>query len=158
MFYQEALPKFQFLSRVDSLLTIGDRHWRKVAATFEKAESANSLSFVVPVHVGAYFYMGVYKHNVVVVIKMGAYIHGVLILCGCLLFRFYGSVLDKTNTMSNTFAARNTVLTDQNFCQCQMLFHLSNLYILPKQFSQVPKVYIHSPDSFSSQVALMVLR
>ena len=27
--------------------------------------------------------------GVVVVITMGAYIHGVLILCGCLLFRFY---------------------------------------------------------------------
>ena len=43
MFYQEALLKFRFLSRVDTLLTIGDRHWRKVAAMFKKAESANSL-------------------------------------------------------------------------------------------------------------------
>ena len=34
--------------------------------------------------------MGAYKRDVVVVIKMGAYIHGVLILCGCLLSRFYG--------------------------------------------------------------------
>ena len=32
---------------------------------------------------GAYFCMGAYKRDVVVVIKMGAYIHGVLILCGC---------------------------------------------------------------------------
>ena len=77
MFYQEALPKFQFL------LAIGDTHWRKVATTFEKAESANSLPFAV------YFHMGAYKRDVVVVIKMGAYIHGVLILCGCLLSRFY---------------------------------------------------------------------
>ena len=38
---------------------------------------------------GAYFCMGAYKRDVVVVIKMGAYIHGVLILCGCLLSRFY---------------------------------------------------------------------
>ena len=60
MFYQEALPKFQLLSRVDSLLTIGDRHLQKVAATFEKAKSANSLSFAVPFHVGAYFCMGAY--------------------------------------------------------------------------------------------------
>ena len=29
MFYQEALPKFQCWSCVNSLLTIGDRHWRK---------------------------------------------------------------------------------------------------------------------------------
>ena len=51
MFYQEALPKFWLLSHVDSLLTIRDRHWQKVAATFEKAESANSLPFVVPFHI-----------------------------------------------------------------------------------------------------------
>ena len=57
MFYQDALPKLRFLSRVDSLLTIGDRHWRKVAATFEKAESTNSLPFAVPFHMGTYFCM-----------------------------------------------------------------------------------------------------
>ena len=38
---------------------------------------------------GAYFGMGAYKCDVVAVITMGAYIHGVLILCGCLLSRFY---------------------------------------------------------------------
>ena len=38
---------------------------------------------------GAYFCMGAYKRDVVVVIKMGACIHGVLILCGCLLSQFY---------------------------------------------------------------------
>ena len=85
MFYQEASPKFWFLSCVDNLLTIGYRHWRKVAATFEKAESANSLPFMVHFHVGANFCMDAYKRDVVVVIKMGAYIHRVLILCGCLL-------------------------------------------------------------------------
>ena len=42
---------------------------------------------------GAYFCMGAYKRDVVVVIKMGAYIQGVLILCGCLLSRFYGIVV-----------------------------------------------------------------
>ena len=40
--------------------------------------------------IGAYFCMGAYKRDVVVVIKMGACIHGMLILCGCLLSRFYG--------------------------------------------------------------------
>ena len=55
MFYQEVLPKFRLLSCVDNLLAIGDGHWRKVAATFEKSESANSLPFAVHVHVGAYF-------------------------------------------------------------------------------------------------------
>ena len=39
---------------------------------------------------GAYFWMGAYERNVVVVIKVGAYVHWVLILCGCLLSRFYG--------------------------------------------------------------------
>ena len=52
------------LSHVDSLLTIGDRHWRKVA-TFEKAESANPLPFAVYFHIGAYFCMGAYKRDVV---------------------------------------------------------------------------------------------
>ena len=41
----------------------------KIATTFEKAESANSLLFAV------YFHVGAYKHNVVVVIKMGAVLH-----------------------------------------------------------------------------------
>ena len=77
MFYQEALSKFWFLSCVDSLLAFRDRHWRKVAATFEKAKSANSLPFAVP------FPMSAFKRKVVVVIKVGAYIHGVLILCVC---------------------------------------------------------------------------
>ena len=39
---------------------------------------------------GAYFCMDAYKCDVVVVIKMGAYNYGVLILCGCLLSQFYG--------------------------------------------------------------------
>ena len=90
MFYQEALPKFRFLSCVDSLLTIRDRHW----ATFEKAESASSLPFARNGCLfmwGVYFCMGAYKRDVVVVIKMGVYTHGVLILCGCLLSQFYGT-------------------------------------------------------------------
>ena len=41
---------------------------------------------------GAYFCMGAYKRDAVVVIKMGAYIHEVLISCGCLLLRFYGNL------------------------------------------------------------------
>ena len=44
-------------------------------------------------YVGAYFCVGAYKCDVVVVIRMGAYIHGVLILCGWLLSRFYGMSL-----------------------------------------------------------------
>ena len=41
---------------------------------------------------GAYFCVGAYECDVVVVIKMGAYIHGVLILCGWLLSRLYGTI------------------------------------------------------------------
>ena len=63
-----------------------ERHWRKVAATFEKAKSAYSLQFAVYFHMGAYFCMSAYERVVVVVMRMGAYIHGVLILCGCLLY------------------------------------------------------------------------
>ena len=40
--------------------------------------------------------MGAYKRNVVVVIKISACIHGVLILCGCLLSRFLGSLYCPT--------------------------------------------------------------
>ena len=61
---------------------------------FKKAKSANSLPFAVHFHMGAYFCMGAYKRDVVVVIKMDAYIHGVPIFCGCLLSRFYGSITE----------------------------------------------------------------
>ena len=47
------------------------------AATREKAESANSLPFV---RLRVFLCMGAYKCNVVVAIKMGAYIHGVLVI------------------------------------------------------------------------------
>ena len=82
MFYQRPCLNFVFLSCVDSLLTIGDRHWQKVAAMFEKADSANSLPFAWNRCLfmwGAYFYMGAYKCYMVVVIKMG-----VPIFMGCL--------------------------------------------------------------------------
>ena len=46
---------------------------------------------------GAYFRMGAYKRDVVAEIKMGAYIHGVLILCGCLLSRFYGILITDSH-------------------------------------------------------------
>ena len=69
---------------------------QEVAAAFEKAKSAISLLFAVYFPMGAYFCMGAYKRDVVVVIKMGAYIHGVLILCGCLLSRFYGTYTKST--------------------------------------------------------------
>ena len=45
------------LSCVNSLLTIGDRHWRKVATTFKKRIS-KSLPSAVYLPMGAYFCMG----------------------------------------------------------------------------------------------------
>ena len=80
-------------------------HWRKVPATFEKAESANSLPFAVHFHMGAYFCMCAYKCDVVVVIKMSAYIHdhGCLFCVGAYyhnftvyLFMFWGSNIIDT--------------------------------------------------------------
>ena len=69
MFYQEALPKFWVVSYVDSLLTIGDRHWQNLAATFEKVKSANSLPFARNGCLcmwGAHFCMGAYYPNFMV--------------------------------------------------------------------------------------------
>ena len=65
-----------FLSRVDSFLTFGVTHWRKVATMLEKAKSTNSLLFAVPFHRVLIFVWVLIKHDVVVAIKMGAYIHG----------------------------------------------------------------------------------
>ena len=90
MFYQEALPKFWIVSCVDRLLAIGNRHWQNLSATFERRISKFTYVCTITgafLMWGAYFCMGAYKHNVVVVIKMGAYIYRVLILCGCLLGR-----------------------------------------------------------------------
>ena len=94
MFYQEALPKFWVASRVDSLLTNGDRHWRKLAAIRLKSRISNftSVYTLTGFMWGAYFCMGAYKRNVVVVIKIGAYIHGVLI--------FYGLVIADNRIMT----------------------------------------------------------
>ena len=54
-----------------------------------------------PFHVGAYFCMGAYKRDVVV-IKMGTYIHRVLILCGCSLSQFYGILIVTGTTIVKT--------------------------------------------------------
>ena len=52
--------------------------------------------------------------DVVVVIKMGAYIHGVLILCGCLLSRLYSiyaivhAVHQRSSTVQEGHKRRQT--------------------------------------------------
>ena len=77
MFYQDALPEFPFLSSVDSLLTIEDT-LAESSHYVQKAESANLLSLARNWCLfmwGAYFCMGAYQRDVVVLIKMGAYIH-----------------------------------------------------------------------------------
>ena len=60
-------PKFWFISCVDSLLTIGDRHWRKLATTFQKPNQqihfrlrSNGYLFIW----GACFYRGAYNFTV----------------------------------------------------------------------------------------------
>ena len=93
MFYQEILPILWFVSHVDSLLTIADRHCRTLATTFKKRNQQIHFRFAQNGCLfmwGFYFCMGAYKRDVVAEIKMGIYIDGVLILCGCLLSRFYG--------------------------------------------------------------------
>ena len=44
--------------------------------------------------------MGAYKLDVLVVIKMGVYVNGVLIFYGCLLSRFYGNCMSPPETHS----------------------------------------------------------
>ena len=48
MFYQKALPKLWFVSRVNSLLTNGDEHRCKLAATFKKLDQQILLMFAWP--------------------------------------------------------------------------------------------------------------
>ena len=43
-FYQDVLPKFWLVSRFNNLLTIGDRHWQKLAATFKKLKQIHFCS------------------------------------------------------------------------------------------------------------------
>ena len=75
------------------------KYQRKLAAICLKSQISNSLPFACNGCLflwGAYFCMAAYKHNVVVIIKMGACIQGVLILCGCLLSGFYSTCLVAT--------------------------------------------------------------
>ena len=56
---------------------------RKLAATFEKAKSANHFRLHgngCPFMWGVYFHMGAYKHDEIVVIKMGVYSWGAYIV------------------------------------------------------------------------------
>ena len=70
--YQKALPKVWFLSHFNNLLTIGDRQWRKLPASFKSQLS--KFTSLCPVEC-AYFCMGAYKYYIVAVITifMGAY-------------------------------------------------------------------------------------
>ena len=100
-----------------------------------KTKSANLLQFVwngCLLMWGAYFCMGAYKHDVVVVIKMGAYIHGVLILCGCLLSLFYGTysprrILVSTGSCNSMYL--DEVLMDLMDLDLSEAIELQSLYI-----------------------------
>ena len=75
MLYQEALPKIWFVPQVViACLLIVDRHWQKLATKLNQ-----------PIYFlwwflmwGAYFCVGSYKWDVVVVVKMGAKFVGIL--------------------------------------------------------------------------------
>ena len=69
--YQVSLYKFLFLSNADSLLTIRASHQWSVATAFESARLHGK---------GYLFLYGSWRCNVVVVIEMGAYIHGCFFL------------------------------------------------------------------------------
>ena len=70
---------------------------------------------------GAYFCMGAYKWDVVVVIKMAAYIQGMLILCGCLFLRYCFSRLEAISPnliptkLSGYIATLYFVKTESNY-------------------------------------------
>ena len=72
------------------MLTTRDRLWQKLAATFiSRLSKCTSICAVTGTFVcGVPIF--VWVRNVVAVIT-GSYIYGVLILCGCLLSRFYGT-------------------------------------------------------------------
>ena len=64
MFYQEASPKFWFVTHADSLVTTKDTHWGNLAAMFRKTESANKIpicTVTVAFMWVAYFCMGACK-------------------------------------------------------------------------------------------------
>ena len=66
---------------------------------------------------GAYSRIGAYYREVVVVIELGAYIHGVLTFNGCLLSRFYGTYL--TYNLSAYM-----ILTQTRLLICTDCYHL----------------------------------
>ena len=78
MFYQEALLKF--CVSIDCLQVERD-----TGKELLRSKKPNQQTHFCLWHLCMYFCMGAYKPDVVVVIKIGAYIHGVLILCECLL-------------------------------------------------------------------------
>ena len=79
------------LSCVNSLLVIGERYWQKLAAILEKP---NHHFISICTVMGAFlcwvliFVQVLINGDVVIVIKIGANIHGVLVFCGCLLSQF----------------------------------------------------------------------
>ena len=84
MLYLEALPKFGFY-----LVLIACLQSVKISRYVRNAKSANSLPFAW--YGCLLMWVPIFVLVLINVIKMGAYIHGVLISCGCLLSRFYDS-------------------------------------------------------------------
>ena len=68
MFYQEALPKFGCYPMSIACLQAEIDTDKHLLRSKKPNQQIHALLFAVAFHVGAYFCMGAYKHNVVVVI------------------------------------------------------------------------------------------
>ena len=84
MFYQDGLHKFLFYLVLIVWVQSEVEMWPLV---FKMPNQQIYFRLCLAVW-GAIFFMGAYKHNGVVVVKMGN-IHGVLVFCGCLTSQFY---------------------------------------------------------------------
>ena len=63
--------------------------------------------------------MSVYKCDVVVVIKIGTYIHGVLILCGCLAILHYSRAIASMSLV----IIKSIPLKSINLCDGYVIVH-----------------------------------
>ena len=104
-----------------------------------KANSANLPPFCTAA--GAYVYMDAYKCDVIALIKMGACIHGVFKLCGCILSWFYviwvyvplfnvGSTVFMTVLDSTSLVLYHRILTMANGTADQLLLTFHRMGIL----------------------------
>ena len=102
--------------------------------------------------------MGAFKRDVVVVITMGAYIHGVLILCGCLLSQFYGMPPMEADAAyqgclpSCELHSRSLAIGRTGACDLEIALRgLRNLEIAHILCYAIPRLPAQSRDSENAQ-------